>query len=68
MLRIVSQLKGAARRSIIEWLRNNEYDPDWDSKHIKVSEYHQDEHGHVVCGCEIHQAWCPDLPLYVAED
>lgn len=55
----MSRPYGIARLSLVEWLMTYPYDSDWDKKHSKIAESHKDEKGHEVCGCEIHQAYCP---------
>lgn len=53
-------MKETTRRRIEAQLMDDPYADDWEEQHKKIQEWHQDDRGHVVCGCGVHQAWCAE--------
>ena len=55
------RITGAAAHSLANKLLMEPYEfDDWNAAHERIADWHIDSKGHRVCGCEVHQAHCPD--------
>jgi hypothetical protein len=55
-----SRIQTKRATKVAEWLDRNEYHEAWDQVHSLIAEPHLCPTGlHDVCGCQVHQAWCP---------
>ena len=68
----MTSLKGAARSSVLKKLDRlaEAWDySEFDRTHDLIAEPGRCEKDlHDYCGCEIHQAWCPCMSEYMADD
>ena len=55
------RITGAAAHFLANKLLMEPYEfDDWNAAHERIADWHIDSKGHRVCGCEVHQAHCPD--------